>query len=203
MSATTDQELGEIERLKEEVERLHAVNEADRSEVAAGIGDVMTAIRGREWLRLGRGSYEWDDDRWKDEFGAALDEIVEALDRLKKIATDKTDCPTTSLGVAQARDRMRRLEAENDRLRDLIDRPSVAEWRDAVILEAAHQRERWGADHDARHGPDGWFWRLGYLSGKALAAHLAGDVEKALHHTVSSGALLAHWAEAMKKGAQS
>jgi hypothetical protein len=37
-------------------------------------------------------------------------------------------------------------------------------------------------------------WLLGFLSGKALRAHLDGDLKKARHHTVSSGAVLAHWA---------
>lgn len=80
------------------------------------------------------------------------------------------------------------------RLRNLISRPYHGAWLDEVLIEAAHQRERWGADGDAGKSPEDWFWLVGYLAGKALAAHRAGDTEKAHHHTVSTAAVLAHWA---------
>jgi len=66
-----------------EIERLKAVNERDRSTVASGISSIREAIRRREWLRLGRGSYEYDDDRWRGEFSHAIDEIMEALGPFK------------------------------------------------------------------------------------------------------------------------
>lgn len=63
----------------------------------------------------------------------------------------------------------------------------------AVRLEAVHQRERWGVDRDAGKEPPDWFWLLGYLAGKALKAAVLGDKTKALHHTVSSAAVLLNW----------
>jgi hypothetical protein len=89
------------------------------------------------------------------------------------------------------------LRAENDRLKALISRPYVGAWADEILIEAAHQRDRWGADHDHGKAPEDWFWLIGYLAGKALAAHKAGDMGKAHHHTVSTGAVLAHWAAAI------
>ena len=89
-----------------ETERLIAVNEHDRTHVADGIEEVMAALKSREWLRLGRGSYEWDDDRWKDEFGEAFDEIVKAMDRLRTVAGDFSDCPSTQAAVFTARANM-------------------------------------------------------------------------------------------------
>lgn len=89
------------------------------------------------------------------------------------------------------------LEKELERLRALIGRPYIGAWTDEVLIEAAHQRERWGSDHDTGKAPEDWFWLLGYLAGKLLAAHKAGDAEKARHHTVSSAATLAHWAAAI------
>jgi hypothetical protein len=86
------------------------------------------------------------------------------------------------------------LVAEVTRLRDLIGRPYVGAWLDEVLVEAAHQRERWGAAHDVGKAPADWFWLVGYLAGKLLAAHCAGDLTKARHHTVSTAAALAHWA---------
>lgn len=89
---------------------------------------------------------------------------------------------------------VQRLRVENARLRALISRPYLGAWADEVLVEAAHQRERWGRDHDVGKAAPDWFWLVGYLAGKALAAHLAGDADKARHHTVSSAAALAHWA---------
>jgi hypothetical protein len=54
------------------VARLQAIIERDRTAVARGTVAVRNAIKAREWLRLGRGSYEYDDDRWRDEFGALI-----------------------------------------------------------------------------------------------------------------------------------
>lgn len=82
--------------------------------------------------------------------------------------------------------RVRELEA-------LIDTPQTDDFFTAVNLEAAHQQERWGADHDAGKEPHDWFWLLGYLSGKAIAAFGKGDKDKGLHHIISSAACLLNW----------
>lgn len=83
--------------------------------------------------------------------------------------------------------------AELERLRALINTPHTAEFFTAVELEAAHQVEKHGARHDAGKEPSDWFWLLGYLSGKALAAFVRGDREKGLHHIISSAAALLNW----------
>ena len=98
------------------------------------------------------------------------------------------------------------LRAELSRLRAELNTPHTKDFLEAVRVEAAHQRERWGAEHDAGKTPEDWFWLLGYLAGKALAAarlagvydidmpELAADiVDKALHHTISSAACLLNW----------
>lgn len=74
-----------------------------------------------------------------------------------------------------------------------LNTPELHDFRDAVVLEAAHQRERWSVSHDSGKAPSDWFWLLGYLGGKALHAHASGNTEKALHHTISSAACLANW----------
>ncbi|AMN41091.1 hypothetical protein [Rhodoplanes sp. Z2-YC6860] len=86
------------------------------------------------------------------------------------------------------------MRAEIEHLSGLIARPYVGAWLDEILVEAAHQRDRWGAEHDTGKAPEDWFWLVGYLAGKALAAHKAGDLNKAHHHTVSTAAVLAHWA---------
>jgi hypothetical protein len=52
--------------------------EAQRTSLCNPLKAIRDAIKAREWLRLGRGSYEWDDDRWRDEFGDAIDAIESA-----------------------------------------------------------------------------------------------------------------------------
>lgn len=85
------------------------------------------------------------------------------------------------------------LLAEIDRLKALLNTPELADFVKGVMLEAPHQRERWGSDHDVGKGPLDWFWLIGYLAQKAAFAHIAGDTEKALHHTISTAAALANW----------
>lgn len=82
---------------------------------------------------------------------------------------------------------------EVEHLRALVNRPLIHDFGQAVIAEAAHQVERWGVDHDAGKGPEDWFWLLGYLGGKALRAAVAGDIDKARHHCISTAAALANW----------
>jgi len=88
------------------------------------------------------------------------------------------------------------LQDENKRLDDLINKPELRNFSIAIILEAAHQREQWILQ-DERKTPEDWFWLLGYLSGKALSSCKDGNKEKALHHTISSAAVLAHWHESI------
>ena len=77
--------------------------EADRSAVSDGVTAITKAINSRFWLTEGRGSYEWDDERYRDEFGAAVKEIQAALEPLARIAMDWAGCPRNSDEVAQAR----------------------------------------------------------------------------------------------------
>jgi len=87
----------------------------------------------------------------------------------------------------------RKLDAEILRLDALINTPSIDNFLEALRLEAAHQCERFGVDADAGKEPPDWFWLLGYLAGKALAAAIAGNREKALHHTISTAAACLNW----------
>lgn len=89
------------------------------------------------------------------------------------------------------------LKAERDALRKLIDSPELHDFARGAVLEAAHQVERWGTDHDSGKTPADWFWLVGYLAGKALHAQTSGNTEKALHHTISTAAALANWHRAI------
>ena len=90
------------------------------------------------------------------------------------------------------------LVAENERLASILNTPLYEPFLTAVGREAAHQTYRWGEKDRETKGPADWFWLVGYLAGKALAAHLAGDRDKARHHTISTAAALFHWHGSVK-----
>lgn len=89
--------------------------------------------------------------------------------------------------------RIEQLEREILRLKAVINTPEIDDFLQGVRLEAAHQEERWGSTDDGGKSPIDWFWLLGYLGGKCLAACLAGDIRRAKHHTISSAAMLFNW----------
>lgn len=78
-------------------------------------------------------------------------------------------------------------------LEQAINSPSTEDFDKSVPLEAAHQQERWGSSHDAGKNPSDWFWLIGYLGGKALHAAEQGNLQKALHHCISTAAALRNW----------
>lgn len=102
-------------------------------------------------------------------------------------------------GLAEgfARHRTTSLAAQDglvERIRnDIINTPETADFIAGVAIEATHQRERWGSEHDAGKTPFDWFWLVGYLAQKAAASQVNGDTEKAMHHTISTAAALANW----------
>lgn len=93
-------------KLTAEIERLRDILDTERYKVAAGLQAIVRAVQGRKWLsEPGRGSYTYDDHRYQQEFGAALDEIDTALAPLRRIAADWSDCPRDELRVAANRAR--------------------------------------------------------------------------------------------------
>lgn len=88
---------------------------------------------------------------------------------------------------------------EHNLLQELLSRPEIDEFYEGVMLEAAHQRRRWGDAHDRDKSAENWFWLVGYLAGKACRSAIEGDQAKARHHTISSAAALFQWWKAIKK----
>lgn len=105
------------------------------------------------------------------------------------------------------------IAAELRRQHALLNSPELISFRDGVVLEAAHQRERWGSDHDGDKSPEDWYWLIGHLAGRALFHHkeaerleIIPDVEsgllerqidhhreKAVHHCITAAAACANW----------
>lgn len=98
------------------------------------------------------------------------------------------DCEPTPCCDRCSHDMTDRLIVEVRRLQSLINTPHVADFIDAVRIEAAHQQERWSSEHDAGKTDADWFWLVGYLAGKALH-----KPDKKLHHIITTAAVLLNW----------
>lgn len=79
---------------------------------------------------------------------------------------------------------------------DTINTPEIKDFLSAVENEAKHQRLRWPAESDAGKTNPDWFWLIGYLAGKAIAAT---KPEKMLHHIVTTAAACLNWHAARMK----
>lgn len=82
---------------------------------------------------------------------------------------------------------------EIERLTAILWTPEVMDFAKGIVEEAAHQRVRWGEEHDRRKTPEDWLWVVAYLSTKAIQAHRYGDRTKYLHHIVTTAAACANW----------
>jgi hypothetical protein len=100
-------------------------------------------------------------------------------------------------GAQSERDEYRRerdeLRDERDRLQALINTPRTDDFFDAVRIEAAHQVERWGTEHDAGKRAEDWIALLTYLTGKAPRAYYEANAEKMKHHIVTIAAVCLNW----------
>lgn len=126
-----------------EVVRLQHVIDRDRYVAAACLGAIEKVLSSRAHLaEPGRGSYEWDDERYQQEFGLALDEIKEALWPLRRLAKDKTDCATDPDKVVAAR------AAGHERFNALNAQPLAADALDAGtasrLVPVVPTEEQWG-----------------------------------------------------------
>lgn len=141
---------------------------------------------------------ETEVEIWKDRAEINGKKGLEALEHLDQ-----------SRALAESR----RIQVE--RLRAQLNSPITDDFVQAVIVEAAHQRERWGTEHDGGKSDADWFWLIGYLAGKALhnpaspelaeaviaaaAEHKAKETlqaglqEKQLHRIITVAAAACNW----------
>jgi hypothetical protein len=87
------------------------------------------------------------------------------------------------------------LREEVSRLQLLLNTPELVEFSRGVILEAAHQRERWDAEHDGGKTDADWYWLIGYLGGKALfnPPNDMLPIDAKLHRIITVAAAAANW----------
>lgn len=75
----------------------------------------------------------------------------------------------------------------------LVNTPRIDDFFEAVRLEAAHQVERWGTEHDAGKDHAAWHSLVATLLAKATLAYWAKDWSKRTHRLISSAAALLNW----------
>jgi Lar family restriction alleviation protein len=119
-------------------------------------------------------------------------------DQADAIASWNRRATLSALTAEAGKGEVETLRAEVDRLNAIINTPHTDDFLQSVSIEAEHQRQRWGSDHDEGKTPADWFWLIGYLAGKALHCVMYGMDEKAMHHVVTTAAACANWHKAMK-----
>lgn len=86
-------------------------------------------------------------------------------------------------------------------LEGMVNTPELHDFARGVVLEAVHQRERWGTSHDGGKTDADWFWLIGYLAGKALHNPPTNDgrtrSDVRLHRIITVAAAAANWHSAI------
>lgn len=138
--------------------------------------------------------HKFDDDGRSGFCGRPRSEHMDAERALKvQLATALRDLAGTQEALLALRVDYQREKARADAAEQKLNTPELHDFAKGVVLEAAHQRERWGTDHDGGKTPADWFWLIGYLAGKALHCHAEGRNDKALHHTITAASAMANW----------
>jgi peptidyl-tRNA hydrolase len=92
-----------IAKLEASTSVLESVIERDRSIFADCVTAIKKELESYQWLREGRGPYEWDDDKWHQEFAEAYKSIMSALEPAVKLAGDLSNSPKKWEEVQAAR----------------------------------------------------------------------------------------------------
>jgi hypothetical protein len=88
---------------------------------------------------------------------------------------------------------VREMRARVVEIEGFINTPRTDDFFAVVRVEAAHQIERWGVEHDAGKRSEDWIALFVYLLGKATKAHFDGNTEKLKHHVVTVAAVSLNW----------
>ncbi len=168
----------------------HWTGDPEADSLQSLASDCIVCIRAgdlRNLVGMDRVPVEPDEHRLRDE----LDRVQGECERLREtLSSERSKARADVAAISMERDAAILSESEAAKA---YDSPDTSNFLSAVRAEAAHQIHRFGADHDGGKSAPDWFWLLGFLAGKALSSSLSGDQQKALHHTISSAAVLMNW----------
>lgn len=132
-----------VDQLREQVAAAEAQLEYDRTRCADAVTAINKALDCRFWLTEGRGSYSWDDDRYREEFRVAAAAILDAIKPLRAMMASFASCPKTSAEIAKARidmkSKLAAAEEECQRLKtgDISEAYNCGEQKAMALLGAA------------------------------------------------------------------
>lgn len=97
------------------------------------------------------------------------------------------------------------LELEVINLRKLLNTPETEDFLKGVESEIPHQNQEWRQSKyvDTDKLPEDWFGVAVFLAHKARLAAESDDREKALHHCISTAALMGNWHAQIKRQMES
>lgn len=91
-----------------EVKRLQLVLDRDGTGLAQGLAAIVKRVRSGWWITEGRGSYEWDDDRYRDETRIVLEEVQELAQTALRESGKRAAANAASIAdVIRERDQLR------------------------------------------------------------------------------------------------
>lgn len=153
-----------------------------------------------------------------------LTATVVSVERANATLKEDLDRKDALIGTAAeelraAREDVKHWRAEAERMNREINTPETISFIQGILREAAHQRQRWGNDHDVGKAPEDWSWLVGHLVGKSLRYHslavafreladaepvgsgeraFLGEkarraAEKSIHHIITAAAACANW----------
>jgi hypothetical protein len=164
--------LAEVERLREENAALIATLDRDSTGLGHALVEVVGRVRSGWWITEGRGSYEWNDDRYRYETARVLDDvkaIAETALRDSGNIADEALKGKPRGSMDRARDLLRRASEVERLIRDLAEaRAKLVESERLYDMAYVAMQEQID-DGDRRAAR----W-------KALARRLRGDVLRAV-----------------------
>jgi len=138
----------DIPSLLAEVARLTAVIEHDRSKVVDVLAEANAVLKNYGWLAEGRGSYAFDDDRWKDEFKVCMDSLAKVLDPMRGIASDLSDSPIKWADIVAARSMTDALTEAEKRGYDAAKEQAMQAVEDAGWYRSSDDAVSWDAQDE-------------------------------------------------------
>jgi len=156
---------------KEKYGAAQAELESDRTKCADFVTALDKALDSRFWLTEGRGSYAWDDDRYRDEFRDASIALRAILTPMRGMAQNLASRLPTTDAVMKAR-------------LDLVARAEKAEAeRDALAARVAELEGALGDLREAMERAKASVWDGHY--GKGITVDYARAVDKEISEATS------------------
>lgn len=78
-----DEQRAEIAALEHEIDLLRQALSSDTSDLWRVTNEIKSEIESRTWITEGRGPYEWDDSRYRDETRLAFEAVLRLISQVQ------------------------------------------------------------------------------------------------------------------------